>query len=110
MGNCDLAHQPLKLLPEYEATQRSLIDRGHPAEWVLRIVDPSDPHSTFLKNGGHWYKSNCPSYEGYWLSGCTGSAQCKTAPGLLPGIHHHCFCASEEGISKCPYRPDAQDQ
>lgn len=110
MGNRDLAHQPLRILPEYIAAQQDLVSRGYSPKWVLRVVDCADRRSTFLRKGVPWYKSTCPCYEGYWLNGSTGSVQCNSSPSLLPGIHHHIFCSSGDGVAKCPYHSDAFKQ
>ena len=60
-----------------------------------------DVGATFLKDGRPWYKSRCPNYEGYWLEGGTGSVQCGSYGGLLPGLMWDTTCKG--GFEKCPF-------
>lgn len=92
---------PFRVLPEYEAIMEGLRSRGYGTGWVLALVDPNDFGACFLKKGKPGYIAECPFYEGFWLLGGHGSVQCSNHSGLLPGIHHGCFCA--KGYENCPY-------
>ena len=88
-------------LPGFAAAKRHLEETGHPSTWITELVDTSDKHATFLKDGRPWYKSRCPNYEGYWLEGCTGSVQCGSYGGLLPGLMWDTTCKG--GFEQCPF-------
>ena len=88
-------------LPGFAAAKRHLEETGHPSTWITELVDTSDKHATFLKDGRPWYRSQCPNYEGYWLEGCTGSVQCGSRGGLLPGLMWDTTCKG--GYEQCPF-------
>lgn len=95
-------------LPKYQERKAGLVERGRPWEWILDTVALDDNYAVFLKLGKPWYRSECPHYEGYWLSGGIGSVQCSVAEGLLPGIHQLLYCGSD--CKNCPVYNLATEQ
>ena len=89
------------VLPGFAEAKRHLEETGHPSTWITEVVDTSNKYATFLKDGRPWYRSQCPNYEGYWLEGCTGSVQCGSYGGLLPGLMWDTTCKG--GFEKCPF-------
>ena len=73
-------------LPGFAEAKAHLEERGFPSAWITDVVDPTEKHAFFNKNGRPWYKSQCMHYEGYWLHGGTGSVQCRACESLLPGL------------------------
>lgn len=78
-----------------------LAAKGLPATWPTEVVDPSDFGACYLPGGKPWYRSECPCYDGYYLSGGIGSVKCNAAGELLPGSVHHYICKKE--YEKCPF-------
>lgn len=74
---------------------------GKPSDWVTRIPDIYLSHVFFLADGKPWYRSQCPCYEGYYLSGIDAAAKCSVAGELLPGIVWDNVCS--KGYEKCPF-------
>lgn len=86
-----------------QAVINHLKERGLPARWPTRVPDPTAFGTLFLPKGKGFscYKSECPSYEGYYLCGGTGAVKCKTCPELLPGIVIDTMCRKD--FNACPY-------
>lgn len=78
---------------------------GKPTGWVTRIPDISQASVFFLPEGKPGYRSECPCYEGYWLSGCESAVKCRNIEELLPGIVWYKTCG--KGHENCPlYRKE----
>lgn len=95
-------------LPGFAEVKERLEAEGSPSYWIARVVDPNSSCAVFLPNGGHWYKSGCPLYEGYWLDGGTGAVQCTGYGELLPGLMWGTTC--EKKFETCPFYKDGQVQ
>lgn len=78
---------------DFTEEKRGLESRGYPSAWVDEVVDRTDKHAIFERNGKPHYKSQCPYYEGYWLRGGLGSVQCAAHDGLIPGLQWDKFCS-----------------
>ena len=48
-------------LPGFAEAKRHLEETGHPSTWITELVDTSDKHATYLKDGRPWYRSQCPN-------------------------------------------------
>ncbi len=86
---------------EFQEVITGLKERGCSTEWVTMVVDPDNRFATFVKDGKPWYRSDCQSYEGYWLHGGLGSVQCKAVGQLIPGLFWDLFC--KENCEQCFY-------
>lgn len=77
--------------------------KGLPARWPTEVPDPDAFGTLFLPYGKGFscYKSQCTSYEGYYLCGGIGAVKCKTCPELLPGIVIEKMCQRDYTV--CPY-------
>ena len=87
-------------LPGFVEAKAYLEDSGRPSGWITATVDTSDPAAQYLKAGKPWYKSACPFYQGFWLSGCIGSVACERT-GLLPGLMWQHTCRNQH--EQCPF-------
>ena len=93
-------------LPGFSEAKAHLESEGRPSAWITETVDTGDKHAAFLKDGRPWYKSQCEHYEGYWLLGGIGSAQCDACDGLLPGLMWDSTCKGAP-CAACPrYRKE----
>lgn len=89
-------------LPGFAEAKSYLEDSGRPSGWLTDTVDISDPTAQYLKDGKPWYKSACPFYKGFWLSGCIGSVDCDAyCASLLPGLMWQETCRNQH--EKCPF-------
>lgn len=88
-------------LPGFAEAKAHLEERGFPSAWITDVVDPTEKHAFFNKNGRPWYKSQCMHYAGYWLHGGTGSVQCRACESLLPGLMWDTTCSKK--FEDCPF-------
>lgn len=94
--------RPPKPLPLFTEAAERIKAAGYKPGWINKNVDISAPHTLFIRpKNRHGYRSECPHFQGTWLSGGFTSLKCDVCPIPVPGLHRELTCSKD--YVQCPF-------
>lgn len=98
----DIPDMPQKPLPFFLEAAKHIETSGYKSGWINRNVDVRDPHTHFINPRNRYgYKSECPHFQGIWLSDGFSSLKCAVCPIPIPGLHLDLTCSKD--YTHCPF-------
>lgn len=91
-----------KPLPIFTEAAERIKAAGYKPGWINKNVDISTPYTFFIEPKNRYkYRSECPHYQGTWLSGGFTSVKCAVCPIPVPGLHRELTCSKD--YLRCPF-------